>query len=347
MIATRNSIPVYQLYGEDSQQDIDIRAEPEFFHLESIPARSRLHNMYIRPHRHANLFQMLYITRGTADITFDDRHFSLGPQNMLTIPPGTVHGFKFSNDIDGWVISLTDHHVAAILAPAPRLLSQLDTPRSVFFGTNGDDTTPAKGDFLMAQLVAEYDGHQAGRLFALRQIMGLLLLHICRQAQLPTQGRLSRQEQKRAKFRKFQTLIERHYRQHKSLESYARDIGITTTQLNRIAKDIYDMTATDVVQSRLMLEAKRTLIYTDIAVQQIADDLGFRDAGYFSRFFTKKAGTSPARFRTGHRQQPPIATPATSDPAAPATTTRTAPTTTKPPPRQSADRSDTGCLPPE
>ncbi|MFH1803300.1 MAG: helix-turn-helix domain-containing protein [Pseudomonadota bacterium] len=300
MIATRNSIPVYQLYGEASQQDID-RAEPEFFHLESIPARSRLHNMYIRPHRHANLFQMLYITRGTADITFDDRQFSLGPHHLLTIPPGTVHGFKFSDDIDGWVISLTDHHLTAILAPAPRLLSHLDAPRSICFGANSNDSPPARGDFLITQLVAEYHGHHTGRLFALRQIIGLLLLDICRQAQLPTQGRLSRQEQKLAKFRKFQTLIERDYRQHKSLEYYAREIGMTTTQLNRIAKDIYDMTATDVVQSRLMLEAKRTLIYTDIAVQQIADDLGFRDAGYFSRFFTKKAGISPARFRASHR----------------------------------------------
>ncbi len=96
-------------------------------------------------------------------------------------------------------------------------------------------------------------------------------------------------------------LVERFYKHHKSLVFYAREIGVTTTQLNRIAKDIYGMTASEVVQNRLMLEAKRTLIYTDIAVQQIADELGFRDAGYFSRFFAKKEGTPPAQFRLDHR----------------------------------------------
>ena len=61
------------------------------------------------------------------------------------------------------------------------------------------------------------------------------------------------------------------------------------------------MTAIEVVHHRLSLEAKRTLIYTDIAVQQIADELGFRDAGYFSRFFAKKAAMSPMQFRQDHR----------------------------------------------
>lgn len=38
---------------------------------------------------------------------------------LITVPPGTVHGFKFSDDIDGWVISLTDYHLQEILSPAP------------------------------------------------------------------------------------------------------------------------------------------------------------------------------------------------------------------------------------
>ena len=82
MVATRNSIPVYKLYGETGEtapgtaEQIAI-SEPEFFHLESIPSRSKLHDLHIQPHRHANLFQLLYITHGHAGIEFDDRQFTM------------------------------------------------------------------------------------------------------------------------------------------------------------------------------------------------------------------------------------------------------------------------------
>ncbi|MHC8493925.1 helix-turn-helix domain-containing protein [Thalassospira sp. SM2505] len=321
----RNSIPIYKLYGErDANRpqteldgfDRDLSdgsdgpevteqqpiTEPEFFHLESIPERSRLHDLHIKPHRHTNLFQLLYITNGTAKISFDDQNLTMQAGQLITVPPGTVHGFKFSDDIDGWVISLTDHHLQEILAPAPKLLARLDQTICVDSNLSPDQPRPSGPvDFLISQLVREYYSHNTGRLFALRHLLGLLLLDVGRSAPQGDPAHLSRQEQKTAKFRKFQMLVERFYKHHKSLEFYAREIGITTTQLNRIAKDIYGMTASEVLQNRLMLEAKRTLIYTDIAVQQIADELGFRDAGYFSRFFAKKAGIPPAQFRSDHR----------------------------------------------
>ncbi|OKH90197.1 helix-turn-helix domain-containing protein [Thalassospira sp. TSL5-1] len=317
MIATRETIPVYRLYGENIAMNGNAEQEPEFFHLESIPSRSRLHDMYIQPHRHANLFQLLFTTNGEARIEFDDRQFSVGPQSLLTIPPGTVHGFRFSQDIDGWVISLTDDHLREILALVPRLNSCLDKPLYVppvqlaLYQTDqpsghslplpAHQAAHTKTDFLIRQLVQEYYGHAIGRLFALRNIIGLLLLEAGRHGELHRDGRLSRQEQKNAKFRKFQTLIETDYRQHLPLARYAREIGVTTTQLNRICKDIVEQTAIEVLHNRLVLEAKRILIYTDINIQQIADELGYQDAGYFSRFFTKKAGMSPARYRALYR----------------------------------------------
>ncbi|HCW66510.1 MAG TPA: AraC family transcriptional regulator [Thalassospira lucentensis] len=313
----RNSIPIYKLYGErdanartaggldatrdpgNSTAEPQPITEPEFFHLESIPERSRLHDWHIKPHRHTNLFQLLYITHGQANISFDDQHFTMQSGHLITVPPGTVHGFKFSDDIDGWVISLTDYHLGQILAPAPKLLDRLD--QAVCVDACPPSDQQAQMNFLIKQLVLEYYSHKTGRLFALRHILGLLLLDIGRNIPSSDAARLSRQEQKTGKFRKFQSLVETFYKQHKPLDFYAREIGITTTQLNRIAKDIYGMTASEVVQNRLMLEAKRTLIYTDIAVQQIAGELGFRDAGYFSRFFAKHADMPPAEFRRDHR----------------------------------------------
>ncbi|MGY0041525.1 helix-turn-helix domain-containing protein [Pedobacter sp. NJ-S-72] len=56
-----------------------------------------------------------------------------------------------------------------------------------------------------------------------------------------------------------------------------------------------------VIQERIVLEAKRLLIYTDKSAKEIAYDLGFDDAAYFSNFFKKHNAFSPSDFRSAKR----------------------------------------------
>ena len=48
------------------------------------------------------------------------------------------------------------------------------------------------------------------------------------------------------------------------------------------------------LHDRLMLEAKRCLIYTAWTIAEVGYALGFEDPAYFSRFFSRRAGVSPA-----------------------------------------------------
>ncbi|MNE89947.1 Transcriptional activator NphR [compost metagenome] len=56
--------------------------------------------------------------------------------------------------------------------------------------------------------------------------------------------------------------------------------------------------ALQIIHQRLLLEAKRNLIYTNMTVSQVSDSLGFSDPTYFSRFFRRLGGQSPKAFRT-------------------------------------------------
>jgi AraC family transcriptional regulator, transcriptional activator of pobA len=51
------------------------------------------------------------------------------------------------------------------------------------------------------------------------------------------------------------------------------------------------------VQDRLMLEAKRALLYSNMTIAEVGYHLGFEDPAYFSRFFAKAEGLSPKRYR--------------------------------------------------
>jgi AraC family transcriptional activator of pobA len=55
--------------------------------------------------------------------------------------------------------------------------------------------------------------------------------------------------------------------------------------------------ALKVIHDRLLIEAKRKLIYSERPVSHIAYELGFEDAAYFARFFAGRAGASPSQYR--------------------------------------------------
>jgi AraC family transcriptional activator of pobA len=57
------------------------------------------------------------------------------------------------------------------------------------------------------------------------------------------------------------------------------------------------MTANEMQQHRLLMEAQRLLIYTSASAVQIAAELGFQDPAYFSRFFKRHTGLTPLAFR--------------------------------------------------
>ncbi|MBL0929291.1 MAG: helix-turn-helix domain-containing protein, partial [Alphaproteobacteria bacterium] len=81
------------------------------------------------------------------------------------------------------------------------------------------------------------------------------------------------------------------------LTDFPRALGVSTTHLTRTCRQIVGRSATQIMQERLMIEARRDLVYTALSISQIAFQLGFSDPAYFSRFFATHAGTSPKTYR--------------------------------------------------
>ncbi|MNH27492.1 hypothetical protein D3C79_876060 [compost metagenome] len=98
---SKASIPVFKLYGEPLQWPT-----PDLLHCESIPARSRLHDWEIEPHRHADLCQLLFLYEGQAEIEVEGQVRRLDQAAIQVVPALCVHGFRFSSDVDGYVVTL-------------------------------------------------------------------------------------------------------------------------------------------------------------------------------------------------------------------------------------------------
>ncbi|WP_158963235.1 helix-turn-helix domain-containing protein [Myroides fluvii] len=95
----------------------------------------------------------------------------------------------------------------------------------------------------------------------------------------------------------FKHQLEQSFAQHKSVVYYAELNGIALASFSKKIKKIYGKTPTQLIQERLVLEAKKLLHLTTKPMKEIATALGFEDEFYFSRYFKKATGVSPSQFR--------------------------------------------------
>lgn len=95
----------------------------------------------------------------------------------------------------------------------------------------------------------------------------------------------------------FQQLINIHFKEERAISFYAEKLHISANYLNICCKKHLKVSATQLIQQRTILEAKRLLKSTALSVKEIAYKLGFTDHAYFSNFFKVHAGTTPTDFR--------------------------------------------------
>jgi AraC-like DNA-binding protein len=86
---------------------------------------------------------------------------------------------------------------------------------------------------------------------------------------------------------------------HRSIGSYATDLGYSPRTLTRACLRATGRTAKQVLDEQLLLEAGRRLAHTDRAVSEIASELGFTEATNFTKFFIRLSGKPPRAWRDG------------------------------------------------
>ena len=95
----------------------------------------------------------------------------------------------------------------------------------------------------------------------------------------------------------FQELLEANFLKEKDISFYAEAYHLSISAFSKRIKQYYGKTPSALLRERLVLEAKKLLHLTHKSVKEIAFELCFEDAFYFSRYFKKEVGVSPKQFR--------------------------------------------------
>jgi len=250
------------------------------------------------PHRH-DFYLLALFTRGEGTHTIDFVEYRIQPGSVFFMSPAQVHTWTYSDDTEGYLIFFNPafylvDYPARKLFDFP-LFHALATPPVDYLSTeNAADISE-----LFVRVYQETLGSNYRREDIIRSYLNILLVKLSGFVLTHPSNRLTAHTQ--SQIQQLERLVEAHYLDHRSVRDYADLMALSEKQLYTVCQTALGKSLQKIIQERLLLEAKRLLVHTDLSVAQVSDRLNFQDHSYFNRFFRKAAGVTPEQFRRDYQ----------------------------------------------
>ncbi len=230
---------------------------------------------------------LLWFTQGAGRVTIGGTTRGYGAHNAVFIPAGTMHGFEMTGRVFGTAIFFGRDH-GLPLPEQPHHLRVRETAAQQEIGLILDAAT------------RELEAGRPGAERAARHYLGLLGVWLDRQITLAEGESRPAPDASRRLAERYARLLERNFNSAMGVADFAAALGVTPTHLTRACKAASGRSAHELLQDRVLFEARRLLAETNLPVKQVAAHLGFGSAAYFTRSFHARTGQTPSDFRRKH-----------------------------------------------
>jgi AraC-like DNA-binding protein len=107
-------------------------------------------------------------------------------------------------------------------------------------------------------------------------------------------------------FTRFESLLEQSYAETRSVAALARELGCSEKTLSRACNAVAGASPKELILRRVVLDAKRVLVFSNSTVKEISIRLGFSEPTNFVKFFRRQTGMLPLAFRDRARTAPAL-----------------------------------------
>lgn len=256
-----------------------------------------------QPHRHA-YYEICIFINGAGSHMIDFKSFDIKSHSIHFLTPGQVHLISREENYHGFLLVFSRDFYSLGIQDEDLLMTL------PFFNNNTtepilnlDDDEFAEALDIIEHLRRDYKRDNEIREDVLRSYLHIFLLKCRYFFNKKYYDKDIINDPSFLKVNKFRKLVEQNFREIHLVKEYADLLHESPAHLNKVVKSITGENASEFIIKRIVLEAKRLLIYTDLSNKEISFKMNYDDPSYFSRLFRKKVGTSPSEFRTQMKQK--------------------------------------------
>ncbi|MCC9136148.1 AraC family transcriptional regulator [Pontibacter silvestris] len=245
----------------------------------------------VLPFGQHDIFVVKWLKQGSGTFTVDFTTQDIQPGRMFFVAPNAIHHLDTQQEttLEGWTLLIHLDYLADYGSNLVDLLysqlqvQSLDIPLE----------SQRKLDQIFNLLHTELQSQEAWKDTAVNAYLAILLTEFKRlsAATTPELKHLD------SRYEEFLQLMHQDFKEVKDVESYAERVNLSTKQLNRICKEASGKTARQLIDYRIMLEARRLLHHTSLSVKEIAYELGFEEPSSFIKFFHRFSEHTPLQYR--------------------------------------------------
>lgn len=248
------------------------------------------------PHRHT-YYEILFIEEGQGFHEIDFYSYPVQGSGLHFLTPGQVHLLHFSTQCQGFIVAFSEEFYS-FYNPAAASLAQFP-----FFQPGRRQPIIGLSDLerhyfhnIMENMVSDHLSNEPDQAM-IGKYLGLLLQKCNGLTQNEQQSPDSTSLSVPELVGRFQEMVEKNFREMHEVQQYATALAVSPDYLSKIVKKYLGTPSQEYILDKLLLEAKRLLVFTNLSSKEIAYHIHIDDPSYFGRIFKRKTGLTPNEYR--------------------------------------------------
>ena len=228
-------------------------------------------------------YEIIWFQKGSGTHYVDFNQYAIAPGTIIFISPGQIHSFDTKHDQEGYVL---------------KICAELFDDFVSLSCVTVQDKDSAALEMLIGAMQEELKKEDSlGHREALHALVKLFVIMVRRSYAEINPSTPNPHKVSYKAFLNFRKLIEENYCRLHTVKDYASLLNVSSKTLTLYVNECSKYSPLELINNRIILEAKRLLRYSVLSVKEIAFRLGFEDPSYFAKFFKRLVKQSPADYR--------------------------------------------------
>jgi AraC family transcriptional regulator, transcriptional activator of pobA len=243
-------------------------------------------------------FHLIYLLLdGMHDVQLDDRHRWLIPHDLIIVPANVLYASSNIRGCKGYCLEFKSEFIEPLVqGELSEQFPFLDLEAEHVVSLLPRESKMVQKIF--KEIIKVDQGSSREKLQLLRDYVHILLLLIrdCYKARyiVYIKDKATRAVQITGEYKR---LVDKNFKEMHGVQQYASMLNITPRHLCDVVKSTTGKSPHELINKRLLQEAKALLTGTDLSIAEITYKLGFDDQSHFSHFIKRHTGITPLQLR--------------------------------------------------